>query len=193
MALASLGDHRRGGPGRSARGSCARPLERSGSTIGPPCSGFAVCARPFSGTAGTPFRRRGRIVGIDTAPPRVQLALQRGDRRLEFRIGQAQDLSPFGEATFDVAYVNSVLNWIDDRPKAFGEAYRVLSRAGDSASPPPSGIGQTNFDCSRTGQRGLQRVARPIQQPTIRCQSSVGPSTPRPRPRSVTCSRMQDS
>jgi len=72
----------------------------------------------------------GRIVGIDPAPPRVQLALQRGDRRLEFRIGQAQDLSPFGDATFDVAYMNSVLNWIDDRPKAFGEAYRVLKPRG---------------------------------------------------------------
>jgi len=72
----------------------------------------------------------GRIVGIDPAPPRVQLALQRGDRRLQFRIGQAQDLSPFGDATFDVAYMNSVLNWIDDRPKAFGEAYRVLKPRG---------------------------------------------------------------
>jgi len=29
-----------------------------------------------------------------------------------------------------VAYVNSVLNWIDDRPKAFGEAYRVLKPRG---------------------------------------------------------------
>jgi len=72
----------------------------------------------------------GRIVGIDPAPPRVQLALQRGDRRLQFRIGQAQDLSPFGDATFDVAYMNSVLNWIDDRPKEFGEAYRVLKPRG---------------------------------------------------------------
>ena len=72
----------------------------------------------------------GRVVGVDPMPPRIQLALQRGDRRLEFRIGQAQDLSPFGDATFDVAYMNSVLNWIDDRPKAFGEAYRVLKPRG---------------------------------------------------------------
>ena len=72
----------------------------------------------------------GRILGVDPAPPRIQLALQRGDRRLEFRIGQAQDLSPFGDATFDVAYMNSVLNWIDDRPKAFAEAYRVLKSRG---------------------------------------------------------------
>ena len=72
----------------------------------------------------------GRILGVDPAPPRIQLALQRGDRRLEFRIGQAQDLSPFGDATFDVAYMNSVVNWIDDRPKAFAEAYRVLKSRG---------------------------------------------------------------
>ena len=130
MALALLGDHRRGGPGRSARGSCARPLERSGSTIGPPCSGFALCARSFQARRGLPLGAEGRIVGIDPAPPRVQLALQRGDQRLEFRIGQAQDLSPFGDATFDVAYMNSVLNWIDDRPKAFVEANRVLKPRG---------------------------------------------------------------
>ena len=72
----------------------------------------------------------GRIVGIDPAPPRIEAAQQRRDPRLEFRIGQAQDLSQFPDATFDVAYMNSVLNWIDDRPKALGEAYRVLKPRG---------------------------------------------------------------
>jgi SAM-dependent methyltransferase len=70
------------------------------------------------------------IVGIDPAPPRIEVAQQRRDPRLEFRIGQAQDLSQFADATFDVAYMNSVLNWIDDRPKALGEAYRVLKPRG---------------------------------------------------------------
>jgi arsenite methyltransferase len=71
-----------------------------------------------------------RIVGVDPAPPRIEVAQERRDPRLEFRIGQAQDLSQFPDATFDVAYMNSVLNWIDDRPKALGEAYRVLKPRG---------------------------------------------------------------
>ncbi len=72
----------------------------------------------------------GSIVGIDPAPSRIQVAQQLGDRRLEFRIGEAQDLSQFSDATFDVAYMNSVLNWIGDRPKALREAYRVLKARG---------------------------------------------------------------
>src|SRR2546422_2632052 len=48
----------------------------------------------------------GRIIGVDPAPPRIQMAQQRGDPRLEFRIGQAQDLSQFADASFDVAYLN---------------------------------------------------------------------------------------
>lgn len=72
----------------------------------------------------------GRIVGIDPAPPRIQVAQQHRDSRLEFRSGEATDLARFPDASFDVAYMNSVLNWIGDRPKALGEAYRVLKPRG---------------------------------------------------------------
>ena len=72
----------------------------------------------------------GRIVGVDPARPRIQVAQQRDDPRLEFRIGQAQDLSQFPDAAFDAAYMNSVFNWIDDRPKALGEVSRVLKPGG---------------------------------------------------------------
>jgi SAM-dependent methyltransferase len=71
-----------------------------------------------------------RVVGIDPASPRIQLAQERGDPRLEFRIGEAQDLSQFPDRSFDVAYLNSVINWIRDRPKAFAEACRVLAPGG---------------------------------------------------------------
>ena len=93
-----------------------------------------------------------RIVGVDPAPPRIEVAQERRDPRLEFRVGQAQDLSQFPDATFDVAYMNSVLNWIDDRPKALGEAYRVLKPRGRL------GIGTTVRD--RPNQlRSLERRA----------------------------------
>jgi SAM-dependent methyltransferase len=226
-----------------------RPLERSGSTIGLTCSGFALCASRLKGVPAVPEKTlgsvelasaydelsnpqfthgkelialldigrgdrvldigrgtgrlaaftvervgaEGRIVGVDPAPPRIQLALQHGDRRLEFRIGQAQDLSPFGNATFDVAYMNSVLNWIDDRPKAFGEAYRVLKPRGRL------GVATTVRDRPnqlRLLARRAWRIATGRGADTATDNSlseQCGPSTPRPRPRSVTCSRMRDS
>jgi ubiquinone/menaquinone biosynthesis C-methylase UbiE len=71
----------------------------------------------------------GRLVGIDPAAARIELARKRSDPRLEFRIGRAGELA-FPDASFEVAYMNSVLNWIDDRPKALAEAYRVLRPAG---------------------------------------------------------------
>jgi len=72
----------------------------------------------------------GRVIGIDPAPPRIQVAQERGDPRLEFRIGGAQDLSQFPDGSFDVAYLNSVVNWIRDKPSTFREAYRLLKSGG---------------------------------------------------------------
>ncbi|TMH19848.1 MAG: class I SAM-dependent methyltransferase [Betaproteobacteria bacterium] len=57
-------------------------------------------------------------------------------------MGKAQDLSPFGNATFDVAFMNSQLNWIDDRPQAFGEAYRALKLCGRLGIGTRCGIGR---------------------------------------------------
>jgi ubiquinone/menaquinone biosynthesis C-methylase UbiE len=72
----------------------------------------------------------GRVVGIDPASPRIQVAQERADPRLEFRISEAQELSPFPDGSFDVAYLNSVFNWIRDKPRAFSEAHRVLKSGG---------------------------------------------------------------
>jgi ubiquinone/menaquinone biosynthesis C-methylase UbiE len=44
----------------------------------------------------------------------VLLDIGRGDPPLELLIGQAQDLSQFPDASVDVAYLNSVLNWVGD-------------------------------------------------------------------------------
>jgi len=44
----------------------------------------------------------GRIIGVDPEPPRIQVARKGGDSRLEFRIGHAQDLSQFADASFDM-------------------------------------------------------------------------------------------
>jgi SAM-dependent methyltransferase len=72
----------------------------------------------------------GRIAGIDPASPRIDVARRYTDPRLDFRVGVAEDLSQFADASFDVAYLNSVLNWIRDRAQALREAYRVLKPGG---------------------------------------------------------------
>jgi arsenite methyltransferase len=72
----------------------------------------------------------GRITGIDPASARIDIARKHGDPRLDFRAARAEDLSEFLDATFDVAYFNSVLNWIRERAQAMREAYRVLKPGG---------------------------------------------------------------
>jgi ubiquinone/menaquinone biosynthesis C-methylase UbiE len=73
---------------------------------------------------------QGRVIGIDPAPTRIELAQRRGDARLEFRVGQAEDLSAFGDESFEVVYMNSVLNSLSDRLSAIAEVRRVLTPGG---------------------------------------------------------------
>jgi ubiquinone/menaquinone biosynthesis C-methylase UbiE len=73
---------------------------------------------------------KGRIVGIDPALPRIELARHLDDARLEFRVGRGEDLSGFDASEFDALYMNSVLRWFENRPRAFAEAYRVLKPGG---------------------------------------------------------------
>jgi ubiquinone/menaquinone biosynthesis C-methylase UbiE len=72
----------------------------------------------------------GRVIGIDPAPTRIDLAQRRGDARLEFRVGHAEDLSAFAGESFEVAYMNSVLNSLSDRPGAMAQVRRVLKQGG---------------------------------------------------------------
>ena len=95
----------------------------------------------------------GRVIGIDPAPPRIQVAQERSDPRLEIRIGGAQDLSQFPDGSFDVAYFNSVVNWIRDKPSTFGEAYRVLKSGGRL------GISTTVRELLLTRRRSVRRLA----------------------------------
>jgi len=71
----------------------------------------------------------GEVVGIDPLPLRVTLA-SRKHPRLRASVGRAEDLSQFGDATFDAVYSNSVFHWVDDKPRALSEALRVLKPGG---------------------------------------------------------------
>lgn len=72
----------------------------------------------------------GRVVAIDPLPLRVEMAKARAASQFEATVGRAEDLSAFRDRSFDVVYLNSVFHWIEDKPRALGEIYRVLRAGG---------------------------------------------------------------
>jgi arsenite methyltransferase len=71
----------------------------------------------------------GAVVGLDPLPLRIDIAAGKNPR-FEASVGRAEDLSRFAADSFDVAYMNSVFHWIEDKPKALAEVRRVLRPAG---------------------------------------------------------------
>lgn len=72
----------------------------------------------------------GRVVGIDPAAERVDLARALYAPRIEFGVGRAEDLSDYQAATFDAVYMNSTFGWIEDKPLALAEVSRLLKPEG---------------------------------------------------------------
>ena len=75
----------------------------------------------------------GQAQGLELSPDMLQRARENarlaGARNAAFAEGQAEAL-PFPDATFDLVISNGVLNLVQDKPKAFAEAYRVLRPGG---------------------------------------------------------------
>jgi SAM-dependent methyltransferase len=72
----------------------------------------------------------GSVVAIDPLPLRIDMARANAAGQIEALVGRAEDLSAFGDASFDIVYLNSVFHWIEDKPRALGEIYRVLRPGG---------------------------------------------------------------
>jgi len=72
----------------------------------------------------------GHVVAIDPLPLRVDMARARAGSRFEAKVGRAEDLSAFGDGSFDAVYLNSVYHWVEDKPRALAEIYRVLRPGG---------------------------------------------------------------
>lgn len=81
----------------------------------------------------------GQVIAVDPLPLRVEIAQAKGKPNLEAKVGRAEDLSQFASDEFDVVYLNSVFHWIEDKPRALREIYRVLKPGGrlglNSADP----------------------------------------------------------
>jgi arsenite methyltransferase len=72
----------------------------------------------------------GWVVGIDPLPLRIEIAQSKAFGNFEARVGRAEDLSQFADASFDVVYLNSVFHWVEDKPRALAEIFRVLRAGG---------------------------------------------------------------
>ena len=68
------------------------------------------------------------VVGLDLAAGMLDVA-QASTENLHFVEADAQTL-PLRRETFDAVVSNLAYQWLDDLPKAFGQAHRVLTKGG---------------------------------------------------------------
>ena len=74
----------------------------------------------------------GSVVGVDLAPPMLEIARTQGGDRIEYRQGDALAL-PVDDAAFDVAICQHGFQFFPDRPAALGEMVRALRPGGQVA------------------------------------------------------------
>lgn len=93
----------------------------------------------------------GQTIGIDISPAMVKFAQEtqaRDDdggagaapRNLSFRVGDAQDLSGFGDGSFDVVHAHTCCTHVADPVRALREFRRVLKPGGVAALRDPLDI-----------------------------------------------------
>ena len=75
----------------------------------------------------------GRVIGVDMTPDMITKArgnaASGGYRNVEFRLGEIEAL-PVGDNTADLILSNCVINLSPDKPRVYGEAFRVLKAGG---------------------------------------------------------------
>lgn len=72
----------------------------------------------------------GKVDALDPLPLRVELANQKAPESVQARVGAAEDLSAYADASFDVVYLNSVFHWLPEKVGPLREAWRVLKPGG---------------------------------------------------------------
>ncbi len=69
----------------------------------------------------------GAVVGIDPLAERIAIARKRSPH-IRFEVAQAENLSLFGDESFDALCLSAVFHWVQDKPKALDEIARVLRK-----------------------------------------------------------------
>jgi arsenite methyltransferase len=72
----------------------------------------------------------GVVTGIDPLPLRIEIARQRSRSNLNFRVGNAYDLSEFAADTFDAVCMNAVFHWLPEKLEPLRQTNWVLKRGG---------------------------------------------------------------
>jgi len=74
---------------------------------------------------------KGQLFGLDPLPDRIAIAVEKNTfPNGHFQVGLAEDLGDFNDESIDVVYLSSVFHWVNDKPKALREIYRVLKHGG---------------------------------------------------------------
>ena len=108
-------------------------------------SGTGLLARHVADLVGP----GGYVAGIDPLPLRVAIARQKARPNLHFDVGSVYDLSDFGDASFDVVYLNAVFHWLPEKLRPLQQIARVLLRGAGLVSRPARGTTAVNFRRSR--------------------------------------------
>jgi len=72
----------------------------------------------------------GSVVAIDPLPLRIEIATHKARPNLNFRVGNAYDLSEFPPHSFDVVYLSAVLHWLPEKLEPLRQIARVLRSGG---------------------------------------------------------------
>jgi arsenite methyltransferase len=72
----------------------------------------------------------GEVVGLDPLAHRIELARRRASPNHRAEVGVSDDLGRFAEASFDIAYLNSVYHWLPKKLPSLLQARRVLKPGG---------------------------------------------------------------
>lgn len=72
----------------------------------------------------------GLVVGIDPLAFRIEIANRRTRSNLNFKTGNASDLTEFSPDTFDVACMNAVFHWLPEKREPLRQIIRVLKKGG---------------------------------------------------------------
>lgn len=108
----------------------------------------------------------GSVIGIDPLPLRIALAQRKSRSNLEFKVGNAYDLSALPADGFEVVYLNAVFHWLPEKIEPLRQIHRVLKQGGR--------LGISTG--SREHRRYLQEIAREVlsREPYRRYQKDSG-------------------